>query len=1006
MISKEFELQYKSLNPAQKEAVDTIEGAVMVVAGPGTGKTKTLTLRIANILLKTQINPENILALTFTEAASYEMRKRLLSIIGQDAYRVEITTFHSFCNNFIKRHQEEFSDMIASESITDVEQIEILERIINNLKLVHIKPLGDLTHYVKPALSAINNLKMEKVSVKDLLGGLKEMEKDLNSREDLTNTKGKYKGEIKSTYKKKFAEIEKNRELATVYKEYEKKLKEQKKYDYSDMILEVIKQLQNHSYLLQFLQEKFQYFLVDEHQDTNSAQNNLVEMMASFFPNPNLFVVGDEKQAIYRFQGASLENFLYFKNKYPEARLINLSENYRSTQMILDATHSVISNNKISQEILSEIDGLTKKSDHKEEKIKKAEFSSFDNEYYWMTDKIKNLLEKTDANDIAVLVRNNADLNPLTPVFDSQKIPYVIESESDVLEDIDVGKMILILRSINDPMRNEYILKVMLMDNFEINPLDVFRISSARYEKKISIWEMLTDIRMLESLGLEDPNSIKRFVNLYADKKKGFLKIASNSRLDEVFVEVMNNSGLLVKILEKPHAQEILGKLARLYDEVKEMVGRDGAYSLSDFIKYIDLLEEHRVRLKKNTHIVPEGVVRLMTVHKSKGLEFDYVFIPQAFDSHWGNQRKRGASFNIPWEYLDRKIVAEVEDENSDERRLFYVALTRARKNIFITFSNASEDGREQIASQFLTEIPEQYIEDIDVKKFEKKFGKNLEQVFTPVTKNKELNFSKEFVAEVFRRQGLSVSALNNYLQCPWKYFFLNLIRIPEKIENAGLFGNAIHESLNRYIISLKKGDGNKDFLLDKFRESRYLLSITPGELERFIERGEKALSGFYDEKAAHWTRDVESELDIKGVRINDDLFLNGKIDMVEPLEKSGKVAVIDFKTGSVKSRNVIEGKTKDSLGNYKRQLVFYKILLDRYRNGFFKMVNGVIEFVEPNESGTYKREVFDISDDETKELLEKTIIVSREIINLSFWKSKCDDKKCKYCHLRDYIAS
>ena len=1004
MVTLEFKRLYKQLNPAQKKAVDAVEGAVMVIAGPGTGKTQILTLRIANILLKTQVNPENILALTFTEAASYEMRKRLLSIIGQDAYRVEITTFHSFCNNFIKTHQEEFSEIISSESISEVEQIEIIEEIIKNLDLVHIKPFGDLMHYVKPALSAINNLKRENITPKEFESGLVSMKKDLNSRDDLLNTKGKYKEEIKSSYKKLFRDIDKNKELAKVYKEYGEKLKKLKKYDYSDMILDVIKQLENHPYLLQYLQEKFQYFLIDEHQDTNSAQNKFIEILASFFPNPNLFVVGDEKQAIYRFQGASLENFLYFKKKYPEAKLINLSENYRSTQTILDATFSVISNNNTGVEILSESASLVKRSLHIEEKIKKAEFSSFDNEFYWITDKIRELLKTTKANDIAVLVRNNNDLNQLTPILDTKNIPYIIESDNDILEDLTIGKMILLLRSIEKPTEDEYMTKVMFMDNFDINPLDVFKISARRYQDKVKLWDILTNTQVLKELNLKDVDAIKRFVNLYT-ADDGFIKKARNNKLDEIFVDVLNASNLLKKLLEKPDAQEILIRMARLYDEVKERVGRNASYSLSDFVKYLDLIEDHDVSLKKNTHIVPEGVIRLMTVHKSKGLEFDYVFIPQAFDAHWGNKRKRGARFDIPWEFLDKKIKATIEDENSDERRLFYVALTRARKNVFISFSNSSEDGREQLISQFLVEIPEDYIENIDVAKFEKKLGENLKQIFTPFVKNKNLSFSKEFIAEVFRRQGLSVSALNNYLECPWKYFFLNLIRVPEKINDSGLFGNAIHDAINQYIISVKKGDGSKKYLLDKFRESRYLLSITPKELDRFIERGEKALGGYYEEKLKFLDKEAESELDIKGIRINDDLILNGKIDMIEQLEKGGKVAVVDFKTGGVKSRNEIEGKTKDGTGNYKRQLVFYKILMDRYRNGLFKMQNGIIEFVEPNDNGQYKREIFDITNEEAEELLKKILEVGSEIMNLTFWNDKCDNNNCEYCRLRKFIG-
>lgn len=1002
MTSKEFEKQYKALNEAQKETVDTIEGPVMVVAGPGTGKTKTLTLRIANILLKTQINPENIIALTFTEAASYEMRRRLLEIIGQDAYRVEITTFHSFCNNFIRTHQEEFAQIIASENITEIEQIQIIEKIIKKEKFEYIKPLGNLLHYVKPSMSAINSLKMDNVTPEDLKRGLSQMEKDINSSEDLRNKNGKYKGEVKSFYKKQLKEIEKNRELAKVYEEYEKSLRDNKKYDYSDMLLEVIKQLEKHPYLLQYLQEKYQYFLVDEHQDTNASQNQIVEMMASFFDNPNLFVVGDEKQAIYRFQGASLENFLYFKKKYPKAVLVNLSENYRSTQAILDATYSLISNNAQTTEILSEQVALVKKAEHPEEKLKKAEFNSYDGEYYWVVQKVQEVLQDINPNDVAVLVRNNRDLDPLLPILDREKIPYVVESDSNVLEDIDVEKLITLLRAANTPNDNEYIVKAMLMDNFDISPLDVYRVSNERYKEKEKIWDILQDEKRLERLGVKNIQPFKKFVELF-DGNEGFIKKAQNSRLDEVFIDVLNKSGLLSKILEKPHAGDILQKLSRLYDEVKEHVGRDGSYSLKEFIEYLDLLEEHNVSLKKNAHVTPEGVIRLMTVHKSKGLEFDYVFLINAYNSHWGNKVQRGARFNIPWEYLGRKMTEIIEDENSDERRLFYVALTRARKNVYITYSNSSQVGREQIASQFLTEIPDEYIESIDVSKFEKKFNENLQDIFTTTYKTKS-SFSKEFVKEIFIRQGLSVSALNNYLECPWKYFFNNLLRVPEKINDSGLFGNAIHDGLNQYIIALKKDKASKECLIQKFKESNYLKSITPSEVERFIKRGEETLSGFYEERLKYINKDVETELDIRGIGINDEVFLNGKIDMIEPVDKNFRVNVYDFKTGSVKSRNEIEGKTRNGKGNYKRQLVFYKLLLDRYRNGFFKMGSGVIEFVEPNENGVYKREIFDITKEDAEQLLEEVIKVSDEITNLSFWKVNCDKRDCQYCRLSEYL--
>ena len=523
MTSKEFEKQYKALNPQQKDAVDTIEGAVMVVAGPGTGKTKTLTLRIANILLKTQVNPENILALTFTEAAAHEMRKRLLDIIGHDAYRVDITTFHSFANNFIKKHQEEFAHIISSESINEIDQLAIIDNCINNLPLKILRPLGDLNYYMKPALDAVNKLKQESVTPEEFKKALDAFEKDIKSRDDLYHEKGAHKGKMKSHYKKQLDSVAKNRELLLVYEEYQRKLREQKKYDYNDMLLEVIKKLQEHEYLLQYLQEKYQYFLVDENQDTNASQNKIVELVSNYFENPNLFIVGDEKQAIFRFQGAVLSNFFNFRNRYKEARLINLSYNYRSTENILKASFGLITHNPKNQQILSELGPLEKQSKHMEEKITIASLPSQDSEFFYVAKKIKEILKNTPAHEIAVLVRNNRDIEPFVGVFEQERIPYVVEADNNVLEDIDVQKQILLLKVVSS-QSNMNVGRALLLDCFNINPLDVLKINRYVYEKKVSVWDVLTDEEIIKSIKIVNREEIKSFVNLYMGRD-GFVKI-------------------------------------------------------------------------------------------------------------------------------------------------------------------------------------------------------------------------------------------------------------------------------------------------------------------------------------------------------------------------------------------------------------------------------------------------------------------------------------------------
>jgi DNA helicase-2/ATP-dependent DNA helicase PcrA len=1014
MVTQEFTRLYKQLNPAQKKAVDTVEGTVMVIAGPGTGKTQILTLRIANILLKTQVNPENILALTFTENAAYEMRKRLLSVIGQDAYRVEITTFHSFCNNFIKKHQEEFAHIIAASSINEIEQLQIIEECMNSLSLVMLRPLGDLSYYLKPVMHAINDLKKENITPILFRNALKEFERELENASDLYHEKGAHKGKMKSMYQKQFKDLEKNKELLLIFTEYQKKLFEKKKYDYNDMLLEVIQKFETHPYLLQFLQEKFQYFLVDEHQDTNATQNKIIEKLCSYFENPNLFVVGDEKQAIFRFQGATIENFLYFKKTYPQAVLISLSENYRSTKTILDSASQLILNNSASSVVLQKQVKLIKRAKHVEEKISVISLSTSDLEFYWVTEKIKYLLKNKDTS-IAILARNNRDLVFFPSLFEQENISYSVDSDSNILDDVEIQKIILLFRLIINP-NNENVARALLLDCFNINPLDAFQIIRSRFDDKGTFWDLLTDKKRLAKLKLANGKEISLFVDLFVNRKNGFIKKAVNDRFDRLFVDVLNNSGLMKSVLSKPHAQEILTRFTRLYDLVKEEIGKNPLFSVSDFISYIDLLEKHDINLSQNSSIFTSGTVRLMTVHRAKGLEFDYVFLINSYNGHWGNQRAHSNLFHIPWEKLSVVVKQSIaEDENSDERRLFYVALTRAKKKVYLSFSRTSSDGREQIPSQFITEISKNLILEENVSVFENKLLSHREKMLAVFEEKKKSNkplFAKEYISEIFRKQGLSVSALNNYLECPWKFFFINLIRVPEKIEDPGLFGNAIHGALNQYISALKKGlvskrsiSANKKFLIEKFNEELEMQSITPKEIERYKKRGIDALTGFYIERMQEWNKDYESELEIRGIRINDNLILAGKIDMIVPLGKGDTFDVYDFKTGKAKSRSEIEGTTKTSDGNYKRQLVFYKILLDKFKNGFYKMQNGVIEFVEPTEKGIFKREIFTVTKEEVDLLLKQVIAVGGEIVNLSFWEKICGEKHCEYCRLRKFIG-
>jgi DNA helicase-2/ATP-dependent DNA helicase PcrA len=316
MIEGIFEEKYKKLNIAQKEAVDAIEGPVMVIAGPGTGKTNILTLRIANILLKTDTAPENILALTYTTAGVISMREKLVEIIGDRAYRVNIFTFHAFCEHIIKEFPFYFEELGGARVIGDLERVEIIESIIKKNNFEHLVSFHDEFSFLNKIISGILSIKKEGLTPEEFINKLSSWKKELLSNEDSYYKKdyGEYKkGDLKPAEEEKInKKIERGRELGEIFSSYQEELKNKGLYDFSDMILYVLEELSKNKELKADVQEKYQYILIDEHQDTNQGQNNIIEFLTDEMHlegKPNVFIVGDENNLFINFK-ASAETFL------------------------------------------------------------------------------------------------------------------------------------------------------------------------------------------------------------------------------------------------------------------------------------------------------------------------------------------------------------------------------------------------------------------------------------------------------------------------------------------------------------------------------------------------------------------------------------------------------------------------------------------------------------------------------------------------------------------------
>ncbi|MEK7565275.1 MAG: ATP-dependent DNA helicase [Patescibacteria group bacterium] len=962
MSSTEFTKQLKILNPEQRQAVETIDGPVMVIAGPGTGKTQILTLRIANILNKTDTNPENILALTFTESATANMRRRLTSLIGTPSYYINIHTFHGFCNKLIQDYPENFPKIIGSNNANQVEQIQIVRKIIDENNFKNLKPFGNKYYYVSEILKNIRQLKGEGVNPAEF--------KKITSKTNSEDAK-----EEKNT--------ERLKELSLVYKKYQDELSKKKLYDFEDMILETIDSLKKNKDFLLDLQEKYQYILVDEHQDTNGAQNKALELLTNYDANPNLFVVGDEKQAIYRFQGASLENFLYFKEKFKKAKLVELRQNYRSTQKILDASHSLIEKNTTVLALTRLRSDLPRRSDLGD-LIKIGVFETPEAEYHFITQKIKELLkQKVEASKIAILYRENKDAFSLSDFLTKQNITHGVESDENILEDIDIKKLNILFKAIENFPSLEFFAPALHLDFLNINPLEAY-----------------------QAIESKNPNSLPAVSNLF--KKLGELKKYSRNNIFVKFFEkVINDTGYLKNLLAQQNYNDKLNKLHTLFNEVKKINFANHNFSLPDYINHLEILREHNLPIQVKSKTLPENI-RLMTAHRAKGLEFDYVFIIGAYNSHWGNKRNM-SHIKLP---IKTSFDASTIEKNEDERRLFYMAITRAKKEAFITYSTTSFDGKEQVPSQFINEINPSLKEEIIVKP-----NPEIKKIVLVSTSNNEKPKTNEkiFVTDLFLLRGFSPTSLNNYLACPWNFFYNNLLRIPKAQANYLIYGNTKHKALQLFFDEREKNKKvTYKFIIEKFIEDLRNYPLMPKDHEALLKKGIESLTAYYNFYKDSLPQKTVNELNIKGVSLNlgkHEIKLSGKLDRLELKSNSPAVTVVDYKTGVAKSRNEILGNTKNADGNYFRQLVFYKLLLDSLPNKKYNMVAGAIDFTEPLDKArgkplVFKKEVFEISNEHTKELKETIAKCTDEILNLKFWNKFCGEKDCEYCELRKLIKS
>lgn len=1022
MKNSNFQKIYQQLNNAQKKAVNTIDGPVMVVAGPGTGKTQILAARIANILRKTDTDPTSILALTFTDSAAKNMRERLLEMIGKTAFYVQISTFHSFCSDIIRAHPEFFPIEKGSEALSTLERYDIFQALIDKTDLEILKPLNAPYFYLKEMIQSISNLKRENINIKQFKKIVKDLEKEVTELDKIyaeeSAKKQRKKTVKKSALNKKKKQLAKNKELISIYQKYEKELRSKARYDFDDMIALVSKAFNEHEFLLREYQENIHYFLVDEYQDTNNAQNQIVDLLASYWGDQaNIFVVGDPNQAIYRFQGASVENTLGFSKRYSAAKVINLAIGYRCPQTIYNAADELIAENKL----ITEHRALkSTKGQGTDIKVFKAPVQTLENIY--VAEEIDKLIKQgTNPSEIAILFRHNRDAVELMNTLDKWDIRYEIDSGFDILADETINQLLVLFQVIVDlrtSAENELLFALMQYPWLDLDPLLVMKIArlasktqgESRSERgypgvKTSIIDLINNgyEKLIEKYEVENINALE-FSTLTDFIQKLFMwsSLDLTVTFNEYFERILKESGFLAWILKQDTKIELLNSINSLFNQIKALTAKEHQFKLANFLKTIATMREHQLPIKIEDLNIRKNAVHLSTVHKAKGREWEYVFLIHVVDKKWGNNIKREL-IPLPENILQNTDLS-IKERNEDERRLFYVAITRAKKEVTICYPEtiiANSYSRDVTGSIFLEELSK--LKTISDKKIINNADKYLAKLVSPAETKKIKIDEKEFFSKIVKNFKLSVTALNTYLRDPKEFVENVLLRVPRAKPIPMAFGTAVHDALENFYkkyqeegkqISVKE-------LLANFETALKNELLNEEKFKKHLKYGKEILTQYYEEYKDEKVDPVFIER-FFGSGFSktylDDIPLTGRIDRVDWVDRKKKtVLLIDYKTGNPKTVGQIEGKTMsanlsereqnlpDSIkGSYKRQLLFYKLLTQLDRSFIPTASHGMFDFIQPHkQTNKLVRRKFELKDsdvDDLKKLIKKVMEEIREL--------------------------
>jgi DNA helicase-2/ATP-dependent DNA helicase PcrA len=955
----------KSLNPAQRRAVLHGNGPLLIIAGAGTGKTKVITHRIAHLIALKRARPEEILAVTFTEKAANEMEARVDVLVPYTYSFVEISTFNSFGEKVLRDYALDVGCPPDFRLLDDVEQAIFFRENLFRFSLDYYRPLSYPTRHIRELLEAVRRLKQEDVRPQDY-------ERYARGLMDRAEGEGE-----KETARK-------HQEVARVYTEYQAFLRKEGLIDFEDQVTLVVDLFRSRPSVLDEFRKKYKYILVDEFQDTNYIQFELLKLLAA--GHRNLTVVGDDDQSIFRFRGASLSNILNFEEVYPEAKRIVLTRNYRSTQAILDASYQLIQHNNPSRlEAKYRVDKRLKAAAAGSGKsIFMLQFDTLSHE----ADRVADLiLEKHGQgrpwSDIAVLVRRNADADPYLRAFNMKQVPFRFSGSRGLYQQEEIKVLTAFIKSLTDFENSRDLFYLALSDAYRTNPYDLTQIAGYAQKTNLSlhqVFKLIAEGSSPVAISPETEQTVKKIISdlLF------FIELGSSKNAGAVVYAFLEKSGYLKSLVEKLSLEsEVRIKNIRLFfDKIKGFSDLTDNDSIHSFARYLDLLREVGDNPATSEAELDEDAVHVLTVHKAKGLEFGTVCLVSLIEDRFPGREQR-EKIPVPDAILKESLPGK-ENYLQEERRLFYVAMTRARQSLYMTWARDYGLKRLKKVSPFVLEA-------LDIPKMPEEVlrASAIEEI-----RRYALAEERPRTDAKIRAPGilpLSHVQVEDYLVCPLKHRFRHVMRVPVLPHHTLVFGRVLHVTIHFYIKNRMKGKGlaEEEFLkeYEKNWVNEGFLSREHEELRKAA--GERALRLFYRreeesgkvpaflEKTFRWQED--------GIRFT------GRFDRLD-FEEDGPV-IIDFKSSEASSQKEADRRTADSL-----QMDIYALSLLKTQG--LVPAETRLYFLESGLIGHARK-----GEEEFRRAAEKIRLAADGIRSGNF-EAKPDWHTCNYCEFKTICPS